>query len=258
MIKGSALVCPVCGSLEWRIAYKINEWDICECLSCRFARIIPIPEPAKRPDLYSEEAVVGRDTKKLTVLRRFSRALKQVSNKILKRDKGGIFYNKLCKYIAPGSKVLDVGCGGGSFLLLARQRFTCVGIEISEYLAGVAMKNSGIKVVVGDFHAADFGSEKFDAITLISLLEHFVDPAGVIQKCHSLLNDKGVLLIKTVNYDCINRKIKMAGWTGFRPPDHVVYFSPKNLKILLTKAGFSKTKFLAYPFSDNMYCDATK
>jgi len=257
-MKERALVCPVCGSVEWRIVYKIKEWDINECLSCHFARIIPIPEPAKRQELYSEEAVVGRNTKKLTLSRRFFRALKHASNRILKRDKGGIFYDKLCRRIARGSKVLDVGCGSGSFLLLSQQRFTCAGIEISEYLAGVAMKNSGLKIITGDFHATDFGTEKYDAITLISLLEHFVDPSGVIRKCYSLLNDKGVLLIKTVNYDCMNRKIKMAGWTGFRPPDHVVYFSPVNLKALLMNAGFSKTKILAYPFSDNMYCDAVK
>lgn len=257
-MKEYALICPVCGSAEWRTVYKIRQWDVRECQSCRFARVIPIPEPAKRHELYSEEAVVKRDTKKLTLAQRLSRTLKRASGKILKRDKNGIFYDKLCRKVARGAKVLDVGCGGGSFLLLARQRFTCVGIEISEYLAAAAMKNSGIKVITGDFHAADFGGEKYDAITLISLLEHFVDPAGVIRKCHSLLNDKGILLIKTVNYGCINRKIRGAEWTGFRPPDHVVYFSPKNLKALLMKAGFSQAGILAYPFSDNMYCDAVR
>ena len=47
-------------------------------------------------------------------------------------------------------------------------------------------------------------------------------------------------------------------WTGFRPPDHIVYFTPKNLSCMLKKIGFSKIKFSSWIFNDNMYCDAIK
>ena len=64
--------------------------------------------------------------------------------------------------------------------------------------------------------------------------------------------------MKTVNYNCLNRKIKKESWTGFRPPDHVVYFNPSNLELLLKKMGFKKIKISAMPFNDNMYCEAIK
>ncbi|MFH0940728.1 MAG: class I SAM-dependent methyltransferase [Candidatus Omnitrophota bacterium] len=172
------------------------------------------------------------------------------------RDKGKIFYNKLSSYLPAGSKILDIGCGDGGFLKLAKTKFSGTGIEISEYLADFARKQNGIKVIVGDFQAADVIHERFDGITLVSLLEHLDDPARAIKKCFDLLNNGGVLLIKTVNYGCLNRMIKKGNWTGFRPPDHVVYFTPQSLRLLLKKIGFTGIRISSWPFNDNMYCDA--
>jgi 2-polyprenyl-3-methyl-5-hydroxy-6-metoxy-1,4-benzoquinol methylase len=151
-----------------------------------------------------------------------------------------------------------VGCGDGSFLRLAKKQFACTGIEISEYLAALARKQDDIKVMVGNFLATDFANEKYGGITLISLLEHLDDPMQAIKKCFDLMDNGGVLLMKTVNYGCLNRRIKREGWTGFRPPDHIIYFNPSNLKRLLSKIGFTKIKISAWAFNDNMYCDAWK
>jgi 2-polyprenyl-3-methyl-5-hydroxy-6-metoxy-1,4-benzoquinol methylase len=104
----------------------------------------------------------------------------------------------------------------------------------------------------------DFDKEQHDAVTLISLLEHLDDPKRALERCYELLNNNRVLLLKTVNYACLNRKIRGGKWAGFRPPDHVGYFSPSNLKKLLQKTGFTRIKIFAPPFADNMYCDAWK
>ena len=184
--------------------------------------------------------------------------MKRLFSRATKRNKSEIFYNKLSHYLSPGAKVLDIGCGDGSFLKLAKKQFTCAGIEISEYLAALARKQGDIQVMVGNFLTTGFTSEKYDAITLISLLEHLDNPIQGIKKCFDLLSNGGVLLMKTVNYSCLNRRIKKEGWTGFRPPDHIIYFTPSNLKRFLKKIGFSKIRISAWAFSDNMYCDAWK
>ena len=250
--------CPVCGNIKWRVAYKIEQWDIGECAVCGFARIDPLPSRESRPGHYSEGKVIERNVKKKTSVQRFSRAMKQLFGRATNRNKSEIFYNKLSRYLSPGSKVLDVGCGDGSFLKLAKKQFTCAGIEISEYLATLARKQGDIKVLVGDFLITDFANEKYDGITLISLLEHLDGPMQAIKKCFDPLNEGGVLLMKTVNYGCLNRRIKKESWTGFRPPDHITYFTPSNLRRFLKKIGFSKIRISAWVFSDNMYCDAWK
>ncbi len=251
-------ICPVCGSKEWTKRHRIDAWTIEECNTCGFAHIDPMPVRENRAECYSEEKVVGRNVKQKNSLQKLSRFLKRLFSKVTKRDKSAIFYNRLCRYLPPKSKILDIGCGDGSFICKAKENFVCTGIEISDYLASLAKKHSGIKVITGNFLNTEFNSEKYDGVTLISLLEHLDDPLQAMKKCFEFLRQGGVLLVKTVNYNCLNRRIKRGGWTGFRPPDHVVYFNPSNLKLLLKKVGFKKIKISAMPFNDNMYCEAWK
>jgi len=256
--KGHMLVCPACGNTEWKVVYKIGQWDIGECSVCHFARIDPLPVRTKRPEFYSEEKVIERNVKKLSTSQQISRSMKRFFKKVTKRDKNKIFYNKFSCYLPASSKILDIGCGDGSFLKVAKKRFSCSGIEISEYLASLARIDESLNIMTGDFLNIDFLDKKFDGITLISLLEHLDDAEAAIRKCFDILNAGGALLLKTVNYGCLNRVIKNGKWAGFRPPDHIIYFKPENLKMLLKKVGFKKIKISAWPFNDNMYCDARK
>ncbi|MEK7849545.1 MAG: class I SAM-dependent methyltransferase [Candidatus Omnitrophota bacterium] len=255
---GWSFICPVCENSKWSDFCRIKEWSVKECTVCGYARIDPVPMRETRPSLYSKEKVVERNAKQLRLSQKFSRVMKRSFNRIANRNKGEIFYNKLSGYLPLAAKIFDIGCGDGEFLKLAKTKFSCTGIEISEYLAGLAREQNGIKVIVGDFQAADVIHEKFDGITLISLLEHLDDPGRTLKKCFNLLNNGGVLLIKTVNYGCLNRMIKKGNWTGFRPPDHVVYFTPLSLRLLLKNIGFARTRIASWPFNDNMYCDAWK
>ncbi|MBP9854565.1 MAG: class I SAM-dependent methyltransferase [Candidatus Omnitrophica bacterium] len=251
-------VCPVCDHSQWKNIYTINEWTIDECTQCKFARIDPLPVRIDRPDLYTENKITERNTKKRTMIQRVARRFKSFFNNISGRNKNGIFLKKLQHYLPQGGVILDGGCGAGGVLLHARDHYECHGIEISSYLVNLANQNKGLNVRLGDLQSCDFGAQKFDAITLVSIIEHLDNPLAVVQRCHELLKPNGIFLLKTPNYQCWNRFIKQDQWVGLRPPDHIVYFSPSNLKQILKKAGFRKIKITAYPLSDNMYCDAIK
>lgn len=250
--------CPVCGSERWIKRYKIDRWDIKECAVCGFARIDPMPQRETRPDYYSREKVDERNVRQKSFLQKLSRLLKRFFANMSGRSKSGIFYKRLCRNLSAGSRILDIGCGDGTFLEMAKKRFICSGIEVSEYLASLAEKKNGMNIFTGNFMDMDLPAGKYDGITLISLLEHLDEPAQAVKKCFDMLNKGGVLLMKTVNYNCLNRKIKKARWAGFRPPDHMVYFNPSNLRSLLKDSGFGKVNISAWPFNDNMYCEALK
>jgi SAM-dependent methyltransferase len=252
------LICPVCGSKKWAVYYKIGEWDIGECSSCGFARIDPLPLKGTRPEQYCEGMVRERNIKKRSMLRNLAKSVKYFFRDLTSRNKSGIFYAKLCKHLYPQARILDIGCGDGTFLDLAKKDFVCTGIEISDYLVSHARKKRGMEVIEGNFQDEDFKSNKYDGVTMIALLEHLDKPSEAVKKCFDLLNKNGVLFLKTVNYSSLNRIIAGTGWAGFRPPDHIVYFNPSNLRLLLIKAGFRKITIHSSPFSDNMYCEAYK
>jgi len=215
-----------------------------------------MPVRETRAECYSEEKITERNIKQKNALQKFSRVMKRFFGKITKRGKSGIFYDKLRRNLAPGAKILDIGCGDGSFIKTAKRYFTCTGVEISAHLAALAGKDPDIKVITGNFMSVVFNKDKYDGITMISLLEHLDDPFMALKSCYELLNNGGMLLLKTVNYGSLNRSITAAAWTGFRPPDHMIYFEPSSLRLILQKAGFKKIDIHATPFSDNMYCEA--
>ena len=251
--------CPVCGSEDWNNVYHIQMWSIGECKGCGFARIDPLPDRAQRSEFYCGQEVIKRFEKKRRGIVKLSREIKLWANRVSKRDKTRIFQKKTLRYVPRGGSVFDIGCGDGSYLERMKDQYRCFGIEMSDFLADYARKERHLEnIYTGDFQDFPLDGKKFDAITMISLIEHLDDPLRTLVKCFEHLNHNGVLILKTVNYNCVNRKIMKEKWVGLRPPDHIVYFSPGNLERLLRKIGFARVKVSAFPMNDNMYCDAFK
>jgi len=111
----------------------------------------------------------------------------------------------VCKKLAlrEGERVLDVGCGWGSFVIhaAARHGVNAVGITLSEYQARLA-RDRAREAGVGDrveFHVADYreiSDGPFDAIASIGMVEHVGEEqidlyAG---RLHGLLMPGGRLL----------------------------------------------------------------
>ncbi|WP_241002282.1 class I SAM-dependent methyltransferase, partial [Pseudomonas viridiflava] len=82
-----------------------------------------------------------------------------------------------------------------------------VGVDASGTHLELARKN----LSTAEFHEAlieDFEtSERFDTITMLNILEHVVDPVGVLEKAAGLLSENGVLLIHVPNALAINRRL---------------------------------------------------
>ncbi|MDP3980017.1 MAG: class I SAM-dependent methyltransferase [Chlamydiota bacterium] len=252
-----AFICPVCASDLWVGVYKVDIWTILQCRHCHFARVYPVPEEDHRNVLYGKDEVISRNKKKRNYIHQTARNLKKYSEKF-RKSKSQYFFSKITQSVTPGSRLLDIGCGDGDFLENAKQNYQCYGLEISEYLALQARARGNLKIEVGRFPDKGLFQERFHAVTMLSLLEHLVNPREALKRCYELLEPGGVLFLKTVNYQCLNRRVMGAHWTGLRPPDHVVYFGPENLKKLMKDIGYRKVKISSWFLNDNMNCDAWK
>jgi cyclopropane-fatty-acyl-phospholipid synthase len=117
------------------------------------------------------------------------------------RDKLDLVCRKLA--LAPGERVLDVGCGWGSFALHAAREYAVrvVGVTLSEEqvrLGRGRVREAGLEDLV-DLRVADYRElegERFDAISSIGMVEHVGEERVdlYMRTLHDLLAEGGRLL----------------------------------------------------------------
>lgn len=95
----------------------------------------------------------------------------------------------------PRGKVLDVGCGNGSFMdVYEEHRYETFGIKYGKEAAASAEKRHRVRY--GVFDEMDFGEEKFDLIIFRGVLQYISNPKNYLSKAVSLLKPtKGHLFI---------------------------------------------------------------
>ncbi len=159
------------------------------------------------------------------------------------------------RFIPGGSRILDVGCAMGLFVLEAgRMGFKAEGIEPSCMLSEVAVNALGVRVencLIEDFSPP----HRFDGIVLWDVLEHLYDPIRVLMKCNDLLCGGGYLFIQVPHSAGLSNMfkallsragLKKSGFKHFGFPWHVYSFDRKSLSVMIGKAGFQPVRFEAW------------
>ena len=105
-----------------------------------------------------------------------------------------------------GSRVLDVGCGGGILAEgMAARGALVTGIDLAEKPLAVArlhLMESGLGVDYRLVSAETLAREapgKFDVVTCMELLEHVPDPAATVRACAELARPGGHVFFATIN-----------------------------------------------------------
>ena len=169
------------------------------------------------------------------------------------------FLNEIEKRVPFKAKLLDVGCGRGVFLQIAKARgWDVYGIEFSRIAASEA-RQKGLEVKAGTLIQAKYPTSYFDVVTLFNVIEHLQDPLALIKETNRILKNGGILLIRAPNIDWLefspvilirkfrrflktitdkNYYFSKTGILNMFMIQHLYYFSRKTLKSLLEKAGF--------------------
>jgi SAM-dependent methyltransferase len=113
----------------------------------------------------------------------------------------------LLKYVAPGTSVCEIGCGGSTWMPLLAQRGADVwGIDYSDAGIALARRNLDrlgtaatlVQADVRDPHALP--AERFDVIFSSGFIEHFDDAARVLTVIAGWLRPSGVIVTLVPNF----------------------------------------------------------
>lgn len=137
----------------------------------------------------------------------------------------------------PG-RLLDVGCGDGTFLHQMQGRGWQVdGVDFDRKAIESARLRFGLQLRHGDLASAGFGAATFDAVTLKHVIEHVPDPAGLLAEALRVLKPGGRLVVATPNADSLGHQVFKEAWFGLDPPRHLQVFAPQTLRACAERAG---------------------
>lgn len=147
------------------------------------------------------------------------------------------FLRVLGRYV-PNGRLLDVGCGIGSFLVEARQAgYSVMGQEISPLFVTYCRETQKLTIFDGEIEEIRDESP-FDALTLFDVIEHHPDPKKLLQEMHRLLKPGGLVMISTHDIGNIFARWYGPRWRYLMPIGHLTYFTKPTLAAMLQATGF--------------------
>jgi SAM-dependent methyltransferase len=163
-------------------------------------------------------------------------------------------------------EILDLGCGFHAAQLMALEPRLKHGVGVDLQLAPELRALPKFTFYEGTIEEAlpRIMAKSFDAVLLISVLEHLLDPLLLIQSARAMLKPSGVLLINVPTW----RGKRFLEFSAFRlglsprleMDDHKMYYDKRDLWPLLVRAGFkpSQIKLRCHKFRLNLFAVARR
>lgn len=171
--------------------------------------------------------------------------------------------DRFLKDVPAGAKVLDLGCGNGSFLSLFQDRVRNHVPDRGWKLYGSDFSPTGIAVARESFPGIEFFLAdssaptgdilervgQVDVILCTEVIEHLYDPRGLLRNIHSLLKPGGVAVLTTPYHGYLkNLMLALTGkldehFTVLWDHGHIKFWSKKTLRAALLEAGFEEIEF---------------
>jgi SAM-dependent methyltransferase len=150
---------------------------------------------------------------------------------------------EICAGFAPYrslNRLLDVGFGAGAFLdAAAAERWTAVGVEVSRPCA-IRARARGFEVFEGPLEDARFPDRHFDVVLAVEVIEHAVDPRGMVAEIGRILRPGGLFWATTPHARGLSARLLGLGWSVFAPPEHLQILTIGGARSLVTACGFAR------------------
>lgn len=143
----------------------------------------------------------------------------------------------IASWIEPGSKVLDLGCGGGDLLYFLKKHKQVEGAGIERVEAKVAQCiEKGLSVLQGDINKEilDYPDNTFDYVIVSQTLQQVYEPDRLIQ---SLLRIGKNGIVSFPNFSHWRVRLQLLG-TGYAPITRQLpyeWYDTPNIRVITLK-----------------------
>ena len=260
--------CPYCGSIERTIAYKNLQdkvfyctpgmWTSWDCKVCESFYLSPRPTEASIGRAYAR--YYTHDSSNSSLKKKIKTRLKNecfshwlneninprinipryLSFLLLPLKKIIFFPFELERLVSlTKGKLLDVGCGNGDMLKVAKELgWDVTGLEIDSN-AVKAAREEGLYVIEGNYSILDQFDGSFDCIVCSHVLEHVHHPLVLLELITKALKSKGTLFLSLPNAKSHVRQIFGENWRGTETPRHLGIPTIDKLKECLINLNFT-------------------
>lgn len=215
--------CESCQSLDLIEFFQIGEKPYVRCSTCG---LIFLKGKISRDDveaLYKTDAYQRFESQHRLHLREavFQKSLEEIEK------------------VKKPSRLLDVGCGNGLFLNLARKHgWETYGVELSPTACEQAKNGLHLNVVCGELQEARFPDGSFDVVTLYNVLDHLPSPLDELLEIHRILKGGGLLVLRVPNAAFHVNLIRILKSLERHLIFHLYCFTPTSIRYLLEKVGY--------------------
>lgn len=237
--------CPLCGVEDSTEVSAYSElirlpegYSVKKCDNCELLRLSPAPNQGESNEHYRQSEYYSADE--------YNKRAAQKTPFFMER------LNFIDNYISR-DKILDLGCAGGDFLVVAKAiGWDVCGVEPTQKLAKSAKDKVG-KKIFSSLEEAIEQNVKVNCVHSNHSFEHVQNPYQVAMAVSNVLIDGGLFCmevphqfgswqdnLKLVTYKMLGKNI--ADKLFSEPVDtlhHTFFYTPKTLTNILSKAGFS-------------------
>jgi SAM-dependent methyltransferase len=152
----------------------------------------------------------------------------------------------ISKRVTAGS-LYEVGAAAGWFLDEARRSgFSVRGVEPSPALSTHAREILGLDVVTGYAEEQPPGPHA-DVACLWHVVEHAIDPVGLLRACAALVASGGLMFLEVPNVASPVAQRLGVRWPALTDRSHVTHFTPPALRAALEAAGLQPIELVTIP-----------
>lgn len=214
--------CLICNDPSLRVLSRYEKDHLVKCSNCGFVFASSIPSESAL--IHHYEGYGRRNYLSPITVKRYYELLSTFE-----------------KFRSTG-KLIDVGCGIGYFLSVAKeQNWKVHGTEFTDEAVRIC-REKGISMEQGKLNPAKYETGSFDVITSFEVMEHINNPREEVQLFHSLLRKGGAVYVTTPNFNSLSRILLKEKWNVLAYPEHLCYYTVSTLQRLFTDSGFSLLK----------------